>query len=98
MNGNNAKQLDINQINPKLKTKADKIFKEVGLTTEQAINVFFAKVADNKCIPFELMPQIITDEYIIEKLEEAEKSLENGAELLDGWQILKNLRNRYGAN
>jgi addiction module RelB/DinJ family antitoxin len=93
---NSARKLDANQINHKLKTKADKIFKEVGLTAEQAVNVFFAKVADAQCIPFELMPQTVDDEYIVEKLKEAEESLANGAELLDGWQVLKELRAEYG--
>jgi addiction module RelB/DinJ family antitoxin len=91
-----ARKLDANQINPKLKTKADKIFKEVGLTAEQAVNVFFAKVADAQCIPFELMPQMISDEYIIEKLKEAEKSVADGAEFLDGWQVLQELGAEYG--
>ncbi|MDR2090042.1 MAG: type II toxin-antitoxin system RelB/DinJ family antitoxin [Clostridiales bacterium] len=98
MNGNNAKKLNEKQINTELKAKADKIFKEAGLTAEQAINIFFAKVADNKCIPFEVMPQVISDDCIIEKLKEAEESIKSGAELLDGWKVLENLREKYGTN
>ncbi|MDR1939351.1 MAG: type II toxin-antitoxin system RelB/DinJ family antitoxin [Clostridiales bacterium] len=95
MSGTNAKKLDASQINPKLKAKADKVFKNIGLTTEQAINVFLAKVANTNNIPFDIRESICNDEYIIEKLieaEEAEAAGAAGAALLDGPTAFNTLR------
>jgi DNA-damage-inducible protein J len=37
-----------------LKVSAEAIFKQLGITTSQAINMFLAKVKNEKGIPFEL--------------------------------------------
>jgi len=37
-----------------LKVSAEAIFKQLGITTSQAINMFLAKVKSEKGIPFEL--------------------------------------------
>jgi addiction module RelB/DinJ family antitoxin len=95
MNNANAKQLDAKQINPKLKAKADKILNNYGLTAEQAINVFFAKVVNTNNIPFDIREPIIDDEYIIEKLIEAENVEKAGAALLDGPAVFNRLRAKY---
>ena len=42
------------RIDVSLKGEVEKIFKELGLTTTQAINMFYATVKREKGIPFEL--------------------------------------------
>ena len=50
-----------------LKNAAEAIFKELGISTSQAINMFLAKVKREKGIPFELkIPNEITANVMIE--------------------------------
>jgi DNA-damage-inducible protein J len=42
------------RIEPELKSKAEHIFKELGLTTTQAITLFYKQVELNKGLPFEV--------------------------------------------
>ena len=51
-----------------LKVSAEAIFKQLGITTSQAINMFLAKVKNEKGIPFELK---IPNETTIEAMNEA---------------------------
>jgi DNA-damage-inducible protein J len=39
---------------PKLKTEVERIFKSLGLTTTQAVNLFFRQVKIRKGIPFQI--------------------------------------------
>ena len=63
-----------------LKNSAEAIFKELGITTSQAINMFLAKVKREKGIPFELkIPNIIT----ANAMEEAQKGINMESVTLD---------------
>ena len=63
-----------------LKNSAEAIFKELGITTSQAINMFLAKVKREKGIPFELkIPNIITANV----MEEAQKGINMESVTLD---------------
>lgn len=42
------------RIEPKLKEEVEKIFKEIGITTTEAITIFYHQVKARKGIPFEL--------------------------------------------
>ena len=42
------------RVDETLKYDAEHIFKEIGLTTSQAINIFLKKVVATKSIPFDL--------------------------------------------
>ncbi len=49
------------RIDPKLKDYTEKIFKELGLTTTQAINLFYSQVRLTRGLPFEVkIPNVIT--------------------------------------
>lgn len=64
-----------------LKNSAEAIFKELGITTSQAINMFLAKVKREKGIPFELkIPNSIT----ADAMEEAQKGINMESITLEG--------------
>ncbi len=50
------------RIKPELKTDVDKILSQLGITTTQAITMFFEQIKINRGIPFEL--KIPNDETI----------------------------------
>ena len=55
-----------------LKNSAEAIFKELGITTSQAINMFLAKVKREKGIPFELK---IPNSTTANAMEEAQRGI-----------------------
>ncbi len=55
-----------------LKNAAEAIFKELGISTSQAINMFLAKVKREKGIPFELK---IPNELTANTMEEARRGI-----------------------
>lgn len=42
------------RIDPAVKLRAEKTFKQIGISPSEAINVFFKRVADEQAIPFSL--------------------------------------------
>ena len=53
------------RLEPELKAEVDKIFEELGLTTTEAITLFYHQVRARKGIPFELtIPNEITMETV----------------------------------
>ena len=51
------------RVEPELKAEVDKIFQELGLTTTEAITLFYHQVKARKGIPFELtVPNEVTME------------------------------------
>jgi len=49
------------RIEPDLKNKAERVFRDLGLSTTQAINLFYKQVELRKGLPFELViPNDIT--------------------------------------
>jgi len=43
------------RIKPELKNKAEKVFRELGLSTSQAINLFYKQVELRNGLPFEVV-------------------------------------------
>lgn len=64
------------RIDPELKHSAERIFKELGLTTTQAITLFYKQVELQSGLPFSVK---IPNELTLEALEEARtrQNLEN---------------------
>lgn len=56
------------RIDPELKTNAEQVFKTLGLTTTQAITLFFKQVELNQGLPFEVR---IPNEVTMQALEDA---------------------------
>lgn len=56
------------RIDPSLKQNAEQIFKELGLTTTQAITIFYKQVELQRGLPFEVK---IPNELTLQALEDA---------------------------
>ncbi|MEW5941388.1 MAG: type II toxin-antitoxin system RelB/DinJ family antitoxin [Chloroflexota bacterium] len=57
------------RVDPKLKRETEKVLKNLGLTTSQAITLFFNQVALRKALPFAIaMPNTETAKAIEEAL------------------------------
>jgi DNA-damage-inducible protein J len=93
---NSAKQIDTLQVNPKLKAKAETVFKKIGLSSSEAVNAFFAKVINTNGIPFALTATTIDEETIDKKLKEAEDEIRAGIEPLELFAVLKNFEKELG--
>lgn len=50
------------RVEPELKAQVENIFKELGLTTTEAITLFYHQVRRNQGLPFELKLKPLTDE------------------------------------
>jgi DNA-damage-inducible protein J len=51
------------EIESQLKANAEEIFQQLGLTTNEAITLFYQQVALHKCLPFSVnIPNKITEE------------------------------------
>jgi DNA-damage-inducible protein J len=76
------------RVEPKLKEEVENIFKELGITTTEAITIFYYQVKARKGIPFELnIPNEIT-------LKTARKT--DSGEELNEYDDLDAFRNRMG--
>ncbi len=74
---------------PELKTEVESIFQELGLSTSEAINLFYSQVKLNKGLPFEV--KIPSD-----SLRESINDIESGTNLTsyDGKDYLAMMRNK----
>jgi DNA-damage-inducible protein J len=63
-------------VEPQLRESAEEVFKQLGLTTNEAITLFYEQVAINKSLPFPVnIPNQITEETF--------KKTDQGEELID---------------
>lgn len=69
-------------VDTKTKNEAARILDDLGLSMSTAINIYLKQIIKNSGIPFEIKTREqfieeneITDEYIMEKLKEAEKEM-----------------------
>jgi DNA-damage-inducible protein J len=70
------------RLNPQVKKNAEVVLKALGLTTSQAVNLFFTQVSLNKGIPFDVhIPNKATAKAIQEGL--AGRSLHSAAGMDD---------------
>jgi len=58
------------RVDPKLKHSAEKVFKELGLTTTQAITLFYKQVELERGLPFAVR---VPNDVTVEALEQARK-------------------------
>ena len=83
------------KVDDDIKIKSEQIFKELGLSTSSAINIFLKKVINCKGIPFELKLNnndmyskndlfALLDEYKKGNINTIEKSLEELEEMENG--------------
>jgi DNA-damage-inducible protein J len=72
------------RIEPKLKKSAEDVLSKLGLTSNEAINIFLNQVVLQKGLPFQVkMPEMTKDEalaILMSKIKEAEDSVEK-----EGW-------------
>ncbi len=58
------------RIDPELKSEAEKVFKQLGLNTTQAITMFFKQVELQQGLPFEIrIPNSVTQQALAEARE-----------------------------
>jgi len=63
------------RLDEKLKNKAEKIFKKIGIDTPTAIRMFFLKVADVGGVPFSLMQDEFKDNYSPEQIAKIDRAV-----------------------
>ena len=55
------------RIEPKLKERAEAVLRKIGISPSEAVNVFYARIAAEKAIPFSLnIPNAVTHNAIME--------------------------------
>lgn len=77
-------------INPELKKEAETYLKKLGLTSSQAIRMFYAQIAMRKGLPFEVIIPDIPNAETIKAIEEARLGI-NLNEVGDIEQLKKEL-------
>jgi len=72
------------RLDPKVKQNAQNVFKQLGLTTTQAVSLFLNQVSIRKGMPFELsIPNDVTEQAIQDALAGRNlKTFESGADAL----------------
>ena len=73
------------RIEPDLKTQAEQVLSDLGLSISGAINLFFKQIVLNQGLPFavrkpkrEMCYELMTEEEMMESLGESEKELDEG--------------------
>lgn len=91
--GSMSKTIQI-RVDDNLKTASDKLFEELGTSTNEAIKMFLKKAIRTKSIPFSIS---INDfnETTIEAFEEVEKIKNNNSDF-EGYQSSEDLFNELG--
>ncbi|MDR3263954.1 MAG: type II toxin-antitoxin system RelB/DinJ family antitoxin [Clostridiales bacterium] len=108
MSETSPKKFDTIKVNAKLKAEAEDIFEQIGMTSAEAVNIFFAKVVNTNGLPFSLKATkskketidkltakpvpYLTEDYVDAKLKEAENEILSDIEPLDGFAIFKEFK------
>jgi addiction module RelB/DinJ family antitoxin len=97
---NSARKFDTVKVNANLKNQAENIFKEVGITSSEAINTFFVQVISAGNYPLKPkkkkqgVPRL-TEAFIDAKLKEAEDDFKINGETYDAFEVLEELKKEY---
>jgi DNA-damage-inducible protein J len=83
------------RIDPELKAVVENILSELGMTTSEAINIFFKQVALQKGLPFPVRIPRLTKSEIIAKIREAEDELEKNGILYEADAVLNEIGEIY---
>lgn len=65
------------RIDTKLKTEAEAVLCRLGLTTSDAVRIFFSQIRNTQSIPFELKLSDTPSREAIQAIAEAERDLKN---------------------
>ncbi len=65
------------RIDGKLKTEAEAVLCRLGLTTSDAVRIFFSQIRNTQSIPFELKLPDSPSQQTIQAISEAEHDLKN---------------------
>jgi len=86
------------RIEPEVKTKAESIYSQLGLTLSEAIALFLRQSMISGGLPFELkLPEFKSREEMVSSLKDAADRYARGeVEALDADEVFKDLRSRYG--
>ena len=76
------------RIDENLKNQAETIFKQIGLSTSSAINIFFKQVVRTSSIPFDLIADIPNEETI-ESIKEGDDIISKGEQ---GYQDIESFK------
>ena len=89
------------RVDDELKSKSDRLFKELGTDTTSAIRIFLTQAVAQNGFPFEIKKTVrnpyvpMTEEELLQKLEHARQSAERG-NYRDADVVLADLRGKYG--
>lgn len=81
------------RVNSSDKKKFEKFCSEAGMNVSTAINMFIKATNREKKLPFEVKTQSYED-YVIEKLKEAEEHYENGAKTYTQEEVMEMIKNK----
>lgn len=89
------------RVDDELKTKSDKLFRELGTDTTTAIRMFLTQAVANNGFPFEIKRNIrnpyiaLSEDEILNKLEVSRKHAEQG-KYRDADDVVADMRAKYG--
>ena len=91
------------RVNETVKKNAEEILEMLGISISDAVNMFLCQVQFKGGLPFEVTlpppPESLivhSKEELYEKLLEAEEDYKAGR-VMDGWEVLAELRKKYGS-
>ena len=76
------------RIDENLKKQAETVFKQVGLSTSSAINIFFKQVVRTSSIPFDLIAEV-PNKDTLKSFEEGDRKISKGEK---GYQDINSLK------
>ena len=76
------------RIDENLKKQAETVFKQVGLSTSSAINIFFKQVVRTSSIPFDLIAEVPNKDTLV-SFEEGDRKVSKGEK---GYQDISSLK------
>ncbi|MDR3292516.1 MAG: type II toxin-antitoxin system RelB/DinJ family antitoxin [Clostridiales bacterium] len=100
MQETSPQKLDTVKVNARLKAKAEVVFEQIGMNASEAINIFFAQVANSRGLPFkpqmeddldemEYLPGIEEQDFYCATKEEVDAKLKEAEEeLASGAELL----------
>ena len=89
------------RVDDELKTKSDKLFRELGTDTTTAIRMFLTQAVANNGFPFEIKRTVrnpyieLSEDEILNKLEISRKHAEQG-KYRDADDVVADMRAKYG--
>ena len=89
------------RVDDDLKTKADKLFRDLGTDTTTAIRMFLTQAVANDGFPFEIKRTVrnpyvtMSEDEMLQRLEKSRVSAKNG-DYRDAESVISDMRGKYG--